>query len=73
LYALKLRVSTNTYNQETYTDNYLSEAEWDALRLIKEQLEPLFRLTKALKGNADLKDGARKALYSALWEILLVF
>jgi hypothetical protein len=36
-------------------------------------LEPLFRLTKDLEGNYDLKDGARKAFYGALWEVLLVF
>jgi len=36
-------------------------------------LEPLFRLTKDLEGNYNLKDGARKASYRALWEVLPVF
>jgi len=30
-------------------------------------------LTKDLEGNYNLKDGARKASYKALWEVLLVF
>jgi hypothetical protein len=36
-------------------------------------LEPLFRLTKDLEGNHDLKDGAQKASHGALWEVLPVF
>jgi hypothetical protein len=41
--------------------------------LVKEQLEPLFRLTKDLEGNADLKESACKASYGALWELLPAF
>ena len=47
--------------------------EQKALELIKDQLEPLFRLTKDLEGNYNFKDKAQKASYRALWEILLVF
>ena len=66
LYALKLRVSTDEYNLETFTDDYLTASEWEALEIIKNQLEPLFWLTKSLEGNPDLKDGARKASHGAL-------
>jgi hypothetical protein len=59
LYALKLRVSTNDYNVETCRDDYILEDEWKALAIIKEQLEPLFRATKELEGNVDLKNSAR--------------
>jgi hypothetical protein len=37
--------------------------------LIKEQLEPLFCITKSLEGNPDAKYDARKASHSALEEI----
>jgi hypothetical protein len=36
-------------------------------------LEPLFQLTKDLKGNHNLKDGAQKASHRALWKVLPVF
>jgi hypothetical protein len=42
LYALKLRVSTDEYDLETFTDDYLTASEWEALEIIKNQLEPLF-------------------------------
>jgi hypothetical protein len=41
--------------------------------VIKEHLIPLFLCTKDLKGNAKLKEGALKASYGALWELLPVF
>ena len=41
--------------------------------MIKGQLEPLFRITKALKGNVDFKDGNCKASYDHLRELFLVF
>ena len=41
--------------------------------MIIEHLEPLFYITKDLKGNADLQEGAGKASHGALWETLLVF
>ena len=72
-YAVKLRVSIEDLDTETYKEDYLTPTEQEALQLIKDQLEPLFRITKALEGNADLKDGAYKASYSALQEILLTF
>ena len=30
-------------------------------------------MTKDLEGNYNLKDGARKASYGALWEVLPIF
>jgi len=36
IYALKLRVSTDEYDQETYQSDYLTEEEWSALRLIRD-------------------------------------
>jgi hypothetical protein len=72
-YTVKLRVSTEDLDAETYKEDYLTPMEWEALQLIKDQLEPLFRITKALEGNTDLKDGAYKASYGALWEILPTF
>jgi hypothetical protein len=41
--------------------------------VIKEHLMPLFLRTKDLEGNAKLKEGALKASYGALWELLPVF
>jgi len=73
LYANKLRGSIEELDQETFEYDYLTPQEWKALELIKDQLEPLFRLTKDLEGNHDLKDGARKASHGALWEVLPVF
>jgi hypothetical protein len=51
----------------------LTNDKWVTLEIIKEQLQPLFYYTKSLEGNADLTDGARKAFYGALWEVLPVF
>lgn len=73
IYATKLRVSTEALDKETYEHDYLTPAEWDALELIKNQLEPLFFITKSLEGNANLQDGAKKASHGALWEILPTF
>jgi hypothetical protein len=73
LYANKLRVSVDSLDAETYEHDYLTPQEWDALGLIKNQLEPLFYITKDLEGNANLQDGARKASHGALWEILPTF
>jgi hAT family C-terminal dimerisation region len=73
IYATKLRVSSDELDAETYKEDYLSPLEWDALQLIKDQLEPLFLITKSLEGNPDLIDGARKASHGALWEILPTF
>ena len=73
LYQSKLRGAADAYDLETYNDDFLLPHEWDTLALIKDHLEPLFRLTKALEGNATLKDGAKKASHGALWEVLPVF
>ena len=43
------------------------------LKIIKEQLELLFYLTKELEGNTDLADGVCRASHGALWETLPVF
>ena len=72
-YAFKLRLSKEDLNKETYLNDYLSNNDWRALILIKEQLEPLFYLTKSLEGNADLADGVCRASHGALWETLPVF
>ena len=53
-------------DKETYLNNYLSDDDWRALKLIKEQLEPLFYLTKSLEGNTDLADGVCRVSYGAL-------
>jgi len=65
-YATKLKVSVDTIDQEVYNNDYLLDAEWRILKVIKEQLEPLFLLTKELEGNADLREGVYKALYGSL-------
>jgi hypothetical protein len=72
-YAAKLKVSKDSLDQETFDNDYLTDNEWEVLEMIKEQLEPLFLLTKSLEGNADLKEGAQQASHGALWEILPVF
>ena len=71
-YCLKLRVSKDNDNRETYDQDYLNLEEQDTLRLIKEQLEPLFLVTKGLEGNADLDDGENEASYRSLQEQLPV-
>ena len=38
-----------------------------------DHLEPLFRITKDLEGNSNLREGARKASYGALWETLPIY
>lgn len=73
IYANDLRDSDDFDDQEIFQEDYITAAEWRALEIIKNQLEPLFRLTKDLEGNHDLKDGARKASHGALWEVLPVF
>jgi hypothetical protein len=72
-YAAQLRVSTNNLDKETFDQDYITPKEWTALEMIKKQLEPLFRVTKGLEGNADLKDSDCKASYGQLGELLPVF
>ena len=70
IYALKLHRNSDAFDQETYDNDYLSEQEWKALTIIKDQLAPLFYLTKELEGNADLSKGGGKASYRVLQEVL---
>jgi hypothetical protein len=72
-YIAQLRVSFNVLDNETYKQDYLSDSEWKNLELIKGQLELLFHITKALKGNVDFKDGNCKASHGQLRELLPVF
>ncbi len=72
-YAIKLNVSKDVFDQETFQEDYLSKDEQNALEIIKLQLEPLFNITKNLEGNAKLKDTVGKASHSVLWEVLPVF
>jgi hypothetical protein len=41
--------------------------------MIKEQLKPLFCVTKKLKNNTNLKDSDYKASYKQLKELFFVF
>ncbi|KAL5331488.1 hypothetical protein ACEPPN_001019 [Leptodophora sp. 'Broadleaf-Isolate-01'] len=72
-YAAKLRVSKDLDDIEVYEKDYLLDDEWATLALIFTQLEPLFRLTKALEGNTKLQEGEGKPSYGALWEVLPAF
>jgi hypothetical protein len=72
-YAFKLRLSSDPYDKETFTDDLIKDEDWDVLKTIKDHLEPLFLLTKSLEGNATLKETAGKPSHGALWEILPVF
>jgi hypothetical protein len=72
-YASKLRVSKDPLDLETHEQDYIIPEEWDALQIMKNQLEPLFMLTKNLEGNADLPSGAKQASHGALWEVLPCF
>jgi hypothetical protein len=65
-YAAQLRGSKDALDKEVSDNDYLSDNKWKALEIIKEQLEPLFYTTKALKGNADLQDSAYKASHGCL-------
>lgn len=69
-YIIKLKVSKDALDLEVGAEDYLTDEEWESLAIIRDQLEPLFRMTKSLEGNADLQDGACKASHGALWEIL---
>jgi hypothetical protein len=71
-YAAKLHVSTEAIDQETFENDYLNAAEWDSLEIIKQQLQPLFYLTKGLEGNAKMTEGAGEPSYGSLWESLIV-
>jgi hypothetical protein len=72
-YAFKLRLSKDDLDLEIHNNDYLTEAEWATLEVIKDHLMPLFLCTKDLEGNAKLKEGALKASHGSLWELLPVF
>ena len=55
-----------------YNNNYLIKIEQNILRIIKDQLKPLFYLTKELEGNIDLYKGAYKVFYGLLQEVLSI-
>jgi hypothetical protein len=65
-YAFKLRLSSDPYDKETFTDDLIKDEDWDVLKTIKDHLEPLFLLTKSLEGNATLKETAGKPSHGAL-------
>ena len=71
-YAAILHVSTEAEDQEIFDNDYLSPEEWSTLEIIRDQLEPLFLLTKGLEGNAKMTEGALEPSYGALWEFLIV-
>jgi len=71
VYTAMLHVSTDSFNKETFEQDYLNDREWDALAIIRDQLMPLFLLTKDLEGNADLCESGGKASHRALWETLI--
>jgi len=66
VYAAMLHVSTDSFDKETFEQDYLNDREWDALAIIRDQLMPLFLLTKDLEGNADLCESGGKASHGAL-------
>jgi hypothetical protein len=61
-----LKVSKDKLNIKTFKNNYLNNNKWETLSLIKDHLKVLFRVTKDLEGNAELKEGALKASHGAL-------
>ena len=63
-------MSTDPDDKEAYKQDYLSNAKQKTLEIIRDQLEPLFFITKGLEGNADIDDGACKASHGALQEQL---
>lgn len=69
-YCFKFRFSTDDEDKELFEKDYLSQDEWKTLEVIKEQLEPLFYITKGLEGNANIDEDAGKASHGALWEQL---
>jgi len=71
-YAAMLHVSADPFDQEIFDNDYLSDEEWESLTIIKDQLAPLFYLTKGLEGNAKLTEGALQPSHGALWEALIV-
>ena len=71
-YQVNLR-GGDPLDEETFREDGLNPREWKTLEVIRDQLSKLFYATKSLEGNANLKEGARKASNGALWETLIVF
>jgi hypothetical protein len=61
-----LKVSKDKLDIETFKNDYLDNNKWETLSLIKDHLKVLFRVTKDLKENAKLKEGALKASHGTL-------
>jgi hypothetical protein len=72
-YVAQLCVFTNNLNKETFDQDYIILKKWTALKMIKEQLKPLFYVTKELKSNINLKNSDYKAFYRQLGKLLPVF
>ena len=72
IYALKLRDSSDPYDTETSEKDYITNVQQETLKTIQSHLELLFRLTKSLEGNSDLKEAGGKPSHGALWEVLPV-
>ena len=73
IYTMRLKVSKDKFDQETFNKDYLSDKEQRALEIICNQLKLLFCLIKKLEGSIILVDSTYKVLYSILQEILPVF
>ncbi len=73
IYAAKLRVSVDVLNTKTFEYDYLSNDEQKLLGFIKDQLQPLFLLTKELEGNVEDRARVCKASHGKLQELLPVF
>lgn len=72
-YVSKLRSSLNETDRDVFQNDFLDQFEWETIGIIKIQLEPLYRITKSLEGNASLSEGAMKSFNSSLWEVLPAF
>lgn len=70
IYCSELMHSSIDEDREAAAD-YLNDEEWNTLQLICDMLEPLFRLTKDLEGNADMQESAGHASHGALWEVMI--
>ncbi|KAL5331285.1 hypothetical protein ACEPPN_000815 [Leptodophora sp. 'Broadleaf-Isolate-01'] len=61
-----LHVSTEPDDQEIFDNDYLSSEEWETLEIIRDQLQPLFLLTKGLEGNVKMSEGALEPSHGVL-------
>ena len=65
-YCAQLRVFIDFNDKKVCKKDYLIAAKWATFEKICEYLEPLFLITKGLKGNADLDNSAYEVSYGAL-------